>query len=332
MFLIGIQFVIAASAMSRQLSPTLSAQELMHRAENTLWHRQLQAASEIVSRRRQRKRQRQLRQPEYDMNQPHQRNLQNDTSTSTRCLSPLQKWFVSLIESIGMETWEEMNNYNITTLAYLYKHHISGADGTEEYFSTYGERTDEMKGNHDSMTTFWSTNPSRASGSSNVLLFGMHGVDLAEETMLVATLQQMYRLDGGEAIAVAGKIQSIIGTLPGAFNNPVLTANAIAIQSLNPDGSKGERDSIIVGDGVFKFLEWLNLSSDGPDYIHSHEFGHHLQYDLGVDKIGNGWTNAEETRRWEMMADVFGSYYNAHEKGGRMDASRLMEVSLSVHT
>mmetsp|Transcript_31522 Transcript_31522/g.66302 ORF Transcript_31522/g.66302 Transcript_31522/m.66302 type:complete len:588 (+) Transcript_31522:105-1868(+) len=353
MLLLGIQFAMVASAMSRQLTPTLSAQELLQRAENTLWNRQLQAASEIVSRRRQRKRQRQLRQPENGVNQPHQRNLQSNmgnryndylpedapdsllaldvdpntsTSTSTTCLSPLQKWFVSLIESIGAETWYEINSYNITTLAYLYKHHVSSADGTSEYYGTYGDRTDEMKGNQESLTTFWST----SSSQSNVLLLGMHGVDLAEDTKLVPTLQQMYSLDGSEAYAMAGRIQAIIETLPGAFNNPILTANAIAIQSLNPDGSTSERDSIIVGDGVFKFLEWLDLSNDGPDYIHSHEFGHHLQYDLGVDKIGNGWTNAEETRRWEMMADVFGSYFNAHERGGAMDASRLLEVHRSA--
>jgi len=83
---------------------------------------------------------------------------------------------------------------------------------------------------------------------------------------------------------------------------------------------------IIVGDGVFAFLEWLKLKNDGPDYVHSHEFGHHLQYTLGVDKVGNGWSIGEETRRWEMMADVFGSYYLGHAKGGRMDNERLQDV------
>jgi len=309
-----------ASVMSRQLSPTPFAQELLHRAESTPWYRQLQAASEFLSQRRQRKRQRKLRRRENETNQPHERNLEYNTGNKyndylpedtpgpllglddvaheeTTCLSPLQKWFVSLIESIGIGTWEEINDYNITSLAYLFKHHVSNSDGTNEYFGTYGDRTYEMKRNHETLATFWSTNPSWASSSRNVLLMGMHGGDLAEDTFLVATLQQMYSMDGNEAYAAAAKIQSIIATLPGSFNNPVLTANAIAIQSLNPDGSKSERDSIIIGDGVFIFLEWLGLSKDGPYYIHSHEFGHHLQYDLGVDKIGNGWTAGEETRR-----------------------------------
>ena len=154
----------------------------------------------------------------------------------------------------------------------------------------------------------------------------MHGVDIATSEKLVPTLQQMYGLDGAEAYAVARSIQAIIESLPGAFNNPILTANAIAIQSLNPDGGKSERDSIIMGDGVFSFLEWLNLKKDGPDYIHAHEFGHHLQYDLGINKMGDGWSLGEETRRWEIMADVYGGYYLAHSRGGRMESSRLHEV------
>ena len=106
----------------------------------------------------------------------------------------------------------------------------------------------------------------------------------------------------------------------------MLTTNAIAIQSLNPDGSASERDSIIIGDGVFAFLEWLDLRNNGPAYIHAHEFGHHLQYDVGAKAVGNGWTKAEETRRWEMMADAYGSYYLSHAEGGRMDARELLDV------
>jgi hypothetical protein len=73
---------------------------------------------------------------------------------------------------------------------------------------------------------------------------GMHGVDLADNTKMMPTLQQLYRLESWDAYLLNGKIQAIVESLPGAFNNPVLTANAIAIQSLLPDGSKSERDSM----------------------------------------------------------------------------------------
>ncbi|KAL7539840.1 hypothetical protein ACHAXR_009655 [Thalassiosira sp. AJA248-18] len=356
LLLLGLQVftmmtALAISVPPRHLTPT--PQKLLQHAENTMWSRELQVASDIVTRRRRRKRQLQSTTmggknndylPEDDPELLLVALDEDPDVPTTQCLSPLQKWFVSLIESIGVETWELIIEYNITSLAYLYKHHISSADGNQEYFGTYGERTEEMMVNHQSLMTFWYTGddtrsvvsmasghspvstPNQAWASSNVLLLGMHGVDLAEDNKLVPTLEEIYGMDGSEAYALARSIQSIVESIPGAFNNPVFTANAIAIQTLNPNGSKSELDSIIVGDGVFTFLEWLNLRNDGPDYIHSHEFGHHLQYDLGIDNVASGWSASEETRRWEMMADAFGSYYLAHSRGGRMDAKRLLEV------
>jgi len=309
--------VAAASSISssRYLKPTQQAHEaLLYAQQQSRWHRELQSASKIISSTR------------YQRSNKKNRQL----TTTTKCLSQLQKWFIPLIESIGIETWDEINTYNITSLSYLYKHHVSSADGTSEYFGVYGDRTTEMKTSHNSITSFWSS-----SEDSHVLLLGMHGMDLKDDTKLVPTLQQIYNLDGSEAFTLAKKIQSIIDSIPERYNNPILTANAMAIQSRNPNGSKREKDSILIGDGVFNFLEWLNLHSDGPSYIHAHEFGHHLQYDLGVmDKVNtnNGWTKSQETRRHEIMADVFGSYYNAHSSGGRMSSNRLLQVHRAAYS
>jgi hypothetical protein len=331
---IGMHYLVAAdvtvsssaeAAPPRQLTPTLDAQELFHHAHNTWWNLELQAASqEVVDRRRLRRKQRKLRQQH------------RQTQSSKHCLSPLQRWFVSQIEAIGMDTWEELNYYNVTSLAYLYKHHVSSSSGLDEYFGINGENTKHMKANHESLTQFWTlgnnngmstgVNNAASGGPSNVVLLGMHGNDLSAKGKLVPTLQQLYLLDAPTALALADKIQSIIQKLPDAYNNPVLTANALAIQSQHSDGSNTERDSIIVGDGVFAFLEWLQLDY-GPDYIHSHEFGHHLQYDLGImQKNGMGLNHAEETRRLELMSDMFGSYYLAHKSGEGLDTNELDEV------
>ncbi len=115
------------------LCPTIHAQELFHPADITWWNLELQAASQVVvDRWRHRNRRRLLRQ--------HHRKTQRKS-----CLSPLKRWFVSLIESIGLDTWEELNYYNITSLEYLYKHHVS---------SRYGEDTKQMQSNHESLKRF----------------------------------------------------------------------------------------------------------------------------------------------------------------------------------
>jgi hypothetical protein len=260
---------------------------------------------------------------------------------------------VSHIESIGVETWEQMNAYNITSLAYYYKHHVSGDDGTSEFFGTYGEKTDMMITNHNKLITFWSASESQSDlsienessvlASNNVLLLGMHGIDLADETKLDATLQQIHQIDYNAAASLRHIIQSIIEQIPHTYNNPLLTANAMAIQSLNPDGSNTERDSIVIGDGIFEFLQWLDLPEYGPLYIHAHEFGHHLQYNLQIDTSINDNNNngqssstststtiAVVTRWWEMMADTFGSYFISHSLGGAMDATTTSSL-LDIH-
>ena len=170
---------------------------------------------------------------------------------------------------------------------------------------------------------------------SNVLLLGMHGEDLSYMQTLVPTLQQIYSLEPSEARTLATEIQSVIEQLPDGYNNPLLTANAIATQSSSSSSSsREERDSIIIGDGVFTFLEWLDLSSNGPSYIHSHEYAHHLQYDMGEQSRNsnnnNGMSKAEQTRRLELMADVYGSYYAAHKHGGGYDTSKLYGVHRSA--
>ena len=369
----GLYFATAASSKGlsgtkENLIPSETAERHFDRAQQTAWHRALLAASKYVAR-RERARSRDLRRrpgdknagdlsggarnlqlfdyiPEEDPEAEQSQYYENGLALPPpSCMSPLQRWFVARIDAIGIDTWETMLDYNITSLAYLYKHHVSGADGSAEYFGVHGERSDEMLENHASMQSFWEkadsqqvsvhfeaaglhgvSNPHRMGGPANVILLGMHGADLADNAKLVATLQQIYGLDGRDAYGIAASIQGIVKGLPGGFNNPVLTANAIATQTMKLDGSRGERDSIIVGDGVYDFLEYLDLETDGTSYIHSHEFAHHLQYDLGVDQMVDGLSRSEEMRRWEMMADSFGSYFLSHSEGGRMDQARLLEV------
>ncbi|KAL7479221.1 hypothetical protein ACHAW6_004961 [Cyclotella cf. meneghiniana] len=335
---------------SRQLTPVPVASDLLARASSTFWHRELQSAERVVS---QRRRERHHRQLAY--------------SDGTNCLSPLQRWFVTHIESIPSETWNQVQDYNITTLAYLYKHYVEREDGSKEYFGAYGERTNEMKENHEKLRQFWSeaqtgrnsssspesTRDTIASAAasqhlyltstekqSNVILLGMHGDDLALPQKIIPTLQQIYSLDASSARSLAEDIRAVIETLPGGYTNPLLTSNAIATQSSDTNGSQRERDSIIVGDGVFTFLEWLELSADGPDYIHSHEYSHHIQYDMGEQSRGGGGfgddgmvgSKADETQRLELMADVFGSYFLAHKLGGGFDASRLYDVHRTAYS
>ena len=194
----------------------------------------------------------------------------SSSSSSSACTSPLQRWFIHNIQMIPANTWAVVEQYNITTLAYLYKHyvHTSNNSNDNEYFGTYGERTNEMKGQHRGLVAFWTndsndshdevgdvTNNSFSASAaasqqylttnnyskqSNVLLLGMHGEDLSYMQTLVPTLQQIYSLEPSEARTLAIEIQSVIEQLPEGYNNPLLTSDAIATQS---SSSREEQDS-----------------------------------------------------------------------------------------
>ena len=247
-----------------------------------------------------------------------------------------------------------MAEYNVTSLAYYYKHHVSNDDGHGEYFGRYGERTGEIISNHRAMTSFWSNvttggeEGEASSSRGDVVLLGMHGSDLIDDANLLDTLMHMHRIDYGGAKFLMERIREIITMLPDEYDNPLLTANAMAIRSIDRgtgsvvdengggegiEGGHEQRNSIIVGDGIFDFLSWLKLDDVGMTYIHSHEFGHHVQYDLGVNEImGDGSAIPEATRWWEMMADSFGSYFIGHVVGGDMDETSLLDVHRTAYS
>jgi len=79
-----------------------------------------------------------------------------------------------------------------------------------------------------------------------------------------------------------------------------------------------------MGDGLLQALEDIGLGTESRDYLHAHEFGHHVQFELGVfdDYVGS----PETTRRTELMADGFGAYFCAHSRGASFQANRFANV------
>jgi predicted metalloprotease len=79
----------------------------------------------------------------------------------------------------------------------------------------------------------------------------------------------------------------------------------------------------MIGDGVLRFLDESGLlSAGGLDFVHAHEFGHHVQFRLDhAYPDDRGYDNDDDdNRREELMADAIGGYYLAHDEGG--DATR----------
>ena len=216
----------------------------------------------------------------------------------------------------------------------------------------------------------------------------MHGSDLSNNENLVATIEFMYNRGGNEeeqlmtekeVKELANDIKEVIEELPGGYDNPMLTLQAmaaeggvletvvpdsevlyndekggerheekkssnkdivvpsfqedvdVASEKLNGNGKTKKRvyvpDSLLIGDGILIFLASHNLHGQGPAFIHSHEFGHHIQFQVDVAFLGHPVTEAEDTRRVELMADAFGSYHLTHKDGGALSSNRVRDLN-----
>ena len=75
----------------------------------------------------------------------------------------------------------------------------------------------------------------------------------------------------------------------------------------------------------------LGLGDVGPRVIMAHEFGHHVQFELGVFQTGPT-DPAEATRRTELMADAMGADIGLHKEGLAFNRKRVIDALLSFYT
>lgn len=195
----------------------------------------------------------------------------------------------------------------------------------DDYIGVDGTETRELRRRHQDLQKFWSVN------TSNVLLQGMHAAVIADDSKMVPLVEFLFGVDTATSQAVVDYVQSVIASDPGlGFRNPLFTLNAFAFSGrFEPLDSpfRNVPDKIVMGDGILDLLVDLNMDANAPEYVHSHEFGHHVQYRLNVFDVVVAEEDAPEfTRRTELMADAFGAYYCAHVEGAAFRARRLSEV------
>ncbi|KAL3785975.1 LOW QUALITY PROTEIN: hypothetical protein HJC23_005684 [Cyclotella cryptica] len=334
----------------RQLTPVPEVSALLARTSSTFWHRELQAAERYLQRRRRERRHRQLA-----------------YSDGTTCLSPLQRWFVNNIEAMPSETWSRVQEYNVTTLAYLYKHYVEREDGSKEYFGAYGERTNEMKENHDKLRQFWSAAVTGGTDNNSTSSLGSTGDAIASS----ATSQHHY-------LTSTNKQSNIIldarrRPVPTPKTNPHAAANllsrsllgALSQKIYNPSSKTCRGDTLTHSSPATPSppnpvtrtdpTENETPSSSATGYSPSSNGSNCPRTDRttsmpmntriicsmrwenrpgggGFGDDGTVGSKAEATQRLELMADAFGSYFLAHKLGGGFDASRLYEVHRTAYS
>jgi hypothetical protein len=166
--------------------------------------------------------------------------------------------------------------------------------------------------------------------SSDIQLMSMHG-SMLQDPVRVARVLQLPIPGFGFTPAAAQQAANEISafTRSGGFSggdNPLFTLNAFAFTAEgDPDPLvQGVPDKMIFGDGIVDALNALGIGDVGPRVVLAHEFGHHIQFENGL--FDSTLTGPEATRRTELMADAFGTYFAVHAKGLSLNRKRVMHA------
>jgi hypothetical protein len=208
------------------------------------------------------------------------------------------------------------------------------------FFGTTGDPDYALESHaHQIQNTFRDLRRFWAIQSADIQLMAFHSDDLLDASRIAHTLTLMvatHQIDpmtDAEIQAEATTVASFMQTQGDFYNNPLWTLNAFAFSGQgDPDPIIAALpDKLIVGDGILEAYDAIGLGDVGPRVIMGHEFGHHVQYELGVFNSGPS-DPAEATRRTELMADAMGTYFGVSKKGLALNKKRVVDALLSFYT
>jgi len=219
-------------------------------------------------------------------------------------------------------------------------------DAEGEYIGANGEYTKRQGKTFNNNRRFWDIY------SDDILLLGGHGAEIADDELMHAFLPVAFGnpplfiqdiiLNAARSAIEGGVVDLtffdpllyfVSPGIPGGYDNPLLSLNAVAFSAFGNEifpGSGIIPDKIVMGEGLLDALTGIGIGyKEAPDNVLSHEFAHHVQYEIGAFEPGPN--TPEKTRRTEMMADGFAAYFASHARGDSFQAKRFAEVMTAAY-
>ncbi len=204
---------------------------------------------------------------------------------------------------------------------------LFGQQSKSNEFGIDGSYTNELNREMTNLKRFWDFD------GSDIQLVPMHGNVYQDLDRIVRVYEVLYGLDHEEALGNAQIVQAIVLDEPALDDgeNPYFTFNAFAFNPTPEDVAEfGLTKKIIVGDGVLQGMRGIGLQDKAaPLGVLAHEYGHQVQYAKNL--FDSPLTGAEATRRTELMADAFGTYFVVHARGSALNAQRTLDVEKSFY-
>lgn len=191
-------------------------------------------------------------------------------------------------------------------------------NSTDESFGVNGEYTQQVYKTFKDLKRFWNVQ------SNNIVVEAIHGSMLRSRDKIIRTDMALYGDSPSSAAYYADLILSLLRDVPQYRNgdHPIFSFNSYALKSFNfyPLGVVPAK--ILMGDGILQAFTAIGYNDVAPQAILGHEFGHQIQFQLGVFGLV---TTPEATRRTELMADAYSAYYLSHARGAAMQWKRVKQ-------
>ena len=203
---------------------------------------------------------------------------------------------------------------------------VFGSSGDPLYALTKGSRN-ELTTAFRAAQKFWDTD------GSDISLMAMHGDVLRDPARMARVYHVVYGLSDAQSAQLASILAQAVASDPGLSggDNPIFTLNAFAFSAEgDPDPLAATiPDKLVFGDGMLDALSAIGVGDVGPRAVIGHEYGHHVQYDDHL--FASSLTGPEATRRTELMADAFGTYFVTHKRGLALNTARVLEAEQSFY-
>ncbi|MEO7752060.1 MAG: hypothetical protein ABIS35_01465 [Terracoccus sp.] len=167
----------------------------------------------------------------------------------------------------------------------------------------------------------------------DIQIMAMHGSMLTDVSRVQRMFALLYGIDGAAGASYAASIVDFVRGTPAlrGGDNPLFTLNAFAFSGAGEADPTiaALPDKMIFGDGILDALDKTGFRDVGPSAVLGHEMAHHVQYEDNL--FVTDLTGPEATRRTELMADAFGTYFVTSKRGLALNTARVIEAEQNFY-
>ena len=242
----------------------------------------------------------------------------NDYVCSEQNSPVVQYMYDELYATIAKESSLFFSIYNIYgDLIPTYEALYLLTSATPQTFGYNGQFTSAIVNTERDIKSFWDIY------SDDIQVVAMHGSMLLDQKRVANTYEKIFGFSPTVAAAYAKTIYDALSaskTMNGG-NFAFFTFNAFAFSTYGGPFP----DKIVMGDGILESYAAIGFGDVAPQAIFAHEFAHHIQYENGYfnDLASPRYSEAEQTRYTELMADAYAAYYLTHSRGAAMNRKRV---------